>query len=101
MSPHPPTPSPTDTLFPYTTLFLPEVGHHQLAGELLVGCLTLLNELHTGLDEQRSRTQHPERILSAAVRGQNGRRGRGEVGVVLALVEQRPARAAQIGRAHV
>ena len=75
-----------------------EVRHHQPAGERLVGRLAILDELDAGLDKQRARSEHPERLGPAAIGRKQGCGDTGKIGMVLRLAEHRPGRATLIHR---
>ena len=63
----------------------------------IVGLAHLL-KLQAHLDEQHACGVLPERLLVVGMRGDEGRGGRHEVGIVAALVEQRPRRATLVHR---
>ena len=75
-----------------------QVGRHQVLGERSVRGLLLLDELHAHLDEQGTGGERPERLGGTSVGWDQCCCGSGELAVGLAVVEDRPGRAAIVHR---
>ena len=75
-----------------------EVGFHQMMGDRAVGGFTAGRQLDAHFHEERARCHRPEGFGIAAIAGDQRGGGRNVVGVVLAIVENRPRRTALIHR---
>ena len=75
-----------------------EVGLHQMVRDRPVRGLSADGKLDAHFHEQRARGHCPERLGVAAIAGNERGGGRDVVGVILAIVEDRPGRAALIHR---
>jgi hypothetical protein len=73
-----------------------EVSRHEMMRDRAIGGLARGSELHAHFDKERARRHGPEGLGIAAIAGDQRGGGRDVIGVVLAVVEDGPRRAALV-----